>query len=113
MKTTHQAFTLIEVMISITIIGLLAAMVIPNYMSAREQTQRNICINNMRKINAIKNIISLEIGLASGDPISEAQIFDYMNGDISCPANGVYYYNDVGVLATCSLGTSRSHYFVE
>jgi type II secretory pathway pseudopilin PulG len=38
-------------MIAVAIIGLLAAIAIPNFVRARTQSQKNACINNLRRID--------------------------------------------------------------
>jgi hypothetical protein len=38
----------VEIMIVVAIIGLLAAIAIPNFVRARTQSQKNACINNLR-----------------------------------------------------------------
>src|SRR5580704_11339676 len=45
-------FTLVEIMIVVAIIGLLAAIAIPNFMKARATSQANACINNLRQIDS-------------------------------------------------------------
>ena len=48
-------FTLVEIMIVVAIIGLLAAIAIPNFVKARATSQANACINNLRQIDAAAN----------------------------------------------------------
>jgi prepilin-type N-terminal cleavage/methylation domain-containing protein len=55
-------FTLVEIMIVVAIIGLLAAIAIPNFMKARATSQANACINNLRQIDAAINEWALEKG---------------------------------------------------
>jgi prepilin-type N-terminal cleavage/methylation domain-containing protein len=53
-------FTLVEIMIVVAIIGLLAAIAIPNFVKARTTSQQNACINNLRLIDAAKQQWALE-----------------------------------------------------
>src|SRR5271155_4402718 len=65
-KTSRMAgFTLVEIMIVVAIIGLLAAIAIPNFLRARSTSQMNACINNLRQIDAAKQQWALEYGKTS------------------------------------------------
>ena len=70
-KTLRKAgFTLVEIMIVVAIIGLLAAIAIPNFIKARATSQMNACINNLRQIDAAANQFALEKGKKTGDAIT-------------------------------------------
>src|SRR4051794_4918985 len=61
LNTVKKAgFTLVEIMIVVAIIGLLAAIAIPNFVRARTTAQQNACINNLRQLDGAKQQWALE-----------------------------------------------------
>jgi prepilin-type N-terminal cleavage/methylation domain-containing protein len=67
---SNAGFTLVEIMIVVAIIGLLAAMAIPNCVNARARAQAEGCINNLTKIDAAADEFALENGKKNSDVIS-------------------------------------------
>ena len=52
-RTNHKpGFTLVEIMIVVAIIGLLAAIAVPNFIRARTKSQQNACISNIHQIDS-------------------------------------------------------------
>lgn len=55
-KTLRQnAFTVLEIMIVIAIIGVLVAIAVPSYVRARSTAKMNLCINNLSQLDAAKS----------------------------------------------------------
>src|SRR5213078_2442071 len=51
---SQQAFTIVEIMVVVCIIGLLAALAIPQFMRSRARAQTNTCIDNLRQLDGAK-----------------------------------------------------------
>jgi len=107
-KTTHKSgFTLVEIMIVVAIIGLLAAIAIPNFVRARNTAQKNACINNLRVIDGAKQQWALENKKADTDiPTSDdIKVYIKNNQFPSCPGGGTYTIGAVNTDPTCSRAT--------
>ncbi len=99
-----MAFTLTEIMIVVAIIGLLAAIAIPNFAKARTTAQMNTCYNNLRQIESAKDQLAIEIKKTTGDTVDTDDIGEYIKGGFpSCPAGGTYDVGVIGTNASCSI----------
>src|SRR5512140_630517 len=93
-KTSRKAgFTLVEIMIVVAIIGMLAAIAIPNFVRARTQSQKNACINNLRQIDGAVQQWALENKKAPTSTVTFANISDYLKSSVTCPSGGSTFGN--------------------
>ena len=120
-KPSRKAgFTLVEIMIVVAIIGLLAAIAIPNFIRARATSQCNACINNLRQIDAGINEWALENGKSNGATVTNPQtVSGYIKlnsqGSVpGCPAGGTYTTSTVGATPQikCSLSSLTPGHFL-
>jgi prepilin-type N-terminal cleavage/methylation domain-containing protein len=97
-------FTLVEILIVVAIIGLLAAIAIPNLVKSRQVSRMNMCVSNMRLIEHATEEAGLELGTASGATPAAATVNSYIKGGApTCPNAGAYTYPTLGGNAACSL----------
>ena len=114
-KTSRKSgFTLVEIMIVVAIIGLLAAIAIPNFIKARESSQKSACIANMKQIEGAKATWALEQRKVNADVPVTADLFGasaYIRVAPSCPsANAGYTLTAVSVLTACpNIATAPAH----
>jgi prepilin-type N-terminal cleavage/methylation domain-containing protein len=104
-------FTLVEIMIVVAIIGLLAAIAIPNFVRARATSQANACINNLRQIDGAVQQWALETKQAPNAAVGFSNISDYLKNSVSCPSGGTnfassYSLQTVTNKPTCTIGSA-------
>ena len=88
------------------VIGLLAAIAIPNFVKARTTAQRAACINNLRAIDGAKATWALENKKTQTETPVTGDLFGpgkYIQSELKCPAGGVYFLNPVEEKPSCSV----------
>jgi prepilin-type N-terminal cleavage/methylation domain-containing protein len=105
-SSRRSGFTLVEIMIVVAIIGLLAAIAIPNFAQARETARRNVCIENLQKIEGAIQCWSLDMNKDEGQAVTYGDIRNYLKRSVVCPAGGAtfedsYSITTVDAVPTC------------
>jgi len=93
-------------MIVVAIIGLLAAIAIPNFVKARTASQRSACIANLKQIDGAKQTWALENKKVGTDTPAKTDLYGtdkYIRDEPSCPASGTYTIDQVDKKPTCSI----------
>ncbi len=102
-------FTLVEIMIVVAIIGLLAAIAIPSFVRARQTSQKNACINNLRQIDGGKDQWAIENKQATGTSPDSTDVGAYLKKWPECPAGGSYTISPVGTDPECTTYDATTH----
>lgn len=119
-------FTLVEMMIVVLVIGILLAIAVPSFVSARETGRAKSCAANLSQINSAKLQCMMDNKLA-GDSTATFSVdgvtptaagpngtfqltgvagsLNYLRAAPVCPSGGTYTPSGVSAAPTCSVAT--------
>ena len=81
----RKGFTLVEIMIVVAIIGLLAAIAIPNFIKARQTAEKQACIANLKLIQGATLVWALDGNKAGTDtPVTSDLTPNYVKSWPKC-----------------------------
>ncbi len=108
-----QGFTLIEIMIVVSIVAMLASIAIPKYIQAQASAQKSACINNLKQIDGAIQQWAMDYKKQSNDSVPEPAIVVYLKNNCMPeePAGGQYKLNTVMDTPLCTIGTVLGHTF--
>ncbi len=106
----RSGWTLVEIMIVVSLIGLLVTICIPSFMKSRETSQLNSIFSNLRIVENAKDQWALQNQKGTGSLPDWPGLSDYIKGGTVKPATSeTYTINPVGTpssaTATVKLGT--------
>ena len=113
-RPARRGFTLVEIMIVVSIIAVLLNIAAPSFVHARDSGQARSCIANLHNINTAKEQWAFQSSVSGGYALpalwanngNVLGLSNYMRGNVPvCPATGSasnYSYGTVSTVPTCS-----------
>jgi prepilin-type N-terminal cleavage/methylation domain-containing protein len=98
-RRAQLAFTLIELMIAITIIAILAAILIPNFKKARVRSQLTTCVANCKTVGTALEMYAVDYGgrypqNSGGAGLDQLITHGNLARLPTCPAAGIMTFID-------------------
>ncbi len=106
-RASQRGFTLVEIMVVVFIIGVLLNIALPGFVRARDVSQQNACIENLRTIQMAKEEWAMANNQSGSQTPTWNQILPYIkvqSGGLIpvCPATGEpYIVNEVDQNELC------------
>jgi type II secretory pathway pseudopilin PulG len=91
----------------VAIIGLLAAIAIPNFVRARTTSQMNACINNLRQIDGAIQQWALEQKKDPTAAVVESDVTPFLKNLVACPSGGVAFVDSYTITTVAARPTCK------
>ena len=105
-QSPQAAFTLTEIMIVVTVIGLLAVMAMPAFARARARSAQTLCTSNLRRIDDAKAQWAMDTSKGLGVQPDDEDLFGptlYIRTKPQCAAGGQYDLGKIKEPPTCTV----------
>ena len=112
-RLKNSGFTLVEVVVVAALIGVIALLVVPNFINANEKVKEDICLDNMKQIHLAKRMWALENGEDDSTQVTMTVLMNgrYLKEWPVCPLGGTYSTvagEAVSAMPSCSIHGSAS-----
>ena len=100
-----RGFTLVEIMIVVSVIALLAVIAIPNFLKARNSARVKACLSNLRVLDTAKTQWAFDAKKATSARPASTDVVPYLRDGAMppCPADGTYRLRSLSRQPICSL----------
>jgi prepilin-type N-terminal cleavage/methylation domain-containing protein len=85
----NEGFTLVEIMIVVSIIALLAAIAVPGFLRARKRSQASRIINDLRLIDSAVDQYAIENSKSTGSAVAVTDWTRYLKAGTNLQLTGV------------------------
>ncbi len=103
----RRAFTLVEILIVVAIMGILLAVAVPQFQRAGNRSRARSCQASLKQIAGAKERWAMDGGRGPTDTPNMSDLAGpglYLKAEPKCPAGGTYTLGNMSAQATCSIG---------
>ena len=98
MRNFRSAFTILEIMVVVTLVGLLTAIVVPHLLNAKTRADQRTCISNLRQIDQAIQLWATDTKSLPTDIVTHSNLIPYLRRLPTCPAvKGGSFRSDYGM----------------
>jgi len=99
----RSGFTLVEIMIVVSLVGLLAAMAVPSFLRSRNAAHRSTCINNLKQIDSAIQQWATENRKPQSARVDFSDVGPYLKGALVCPSGGTSFSDSYTISTVADL----------